>query len=122
MDKTILVADDDPAIVDAIEIILEEEGYNVTTADATNILPSLSHQRRPDLVLLDIRMSGEDGREICKRIKQQQTTCNIPVIFVSAHMETERLAKESGADDFILKPFDIDDVITKVEKFIKSQN
>lgn len=115
--KTILIADDDPGIVDAIAQLLEEVGYAVrTTVDATTI--GQLADGLPDLILLDIRMSGRDGSEICKRLKSAEATRAIPIIIVSASKDTERIARDAGADDFIAKPFDMYHLIEKIERFV----
>jgi CheY-like chemotaxis protein len=71
-------------------------------------------ERQPDLLLLDIWMSGLDGREICKALKLQDHTKHIPIILVSANRDTEQIAHDAGADDFLNKPFDMDDLLRKV--------
>lgn len=115
--KTILVADDDPAILDSIQIILEDEGYNViTTVNGETVAKMFEEQ--PDLLLLDIWMSGQDGRDICKALKSQDTTRHIPIIMISANKDTEEMAKISGANDFLSKPFEIDDLLKKVKKHL----
>jgi DNA-binding response OmpR family regulator len=116
---TILVADDDPAILDATSMILEDEGYNVLTSSNGNTVMD-SKKNLPDLLLLDIWMSGKDGREICRQIKSTEQTKHIPVIMISANRDTEKIAKEVGAEDFITKPFDIDELLMKVDRHIKS--
>ncbi|MGI8419504.1 MAG: response regulator [Candidatus Levyibacteriota bacterium] len=111
----ILVADDDPAIVDSIKYLLEDEGYEVeTTVNGETVGKMFEH--KPDLLLLDIWMSGQDGRDICKALKSQNTTKHIPIIMISANKDTEHIAKEAGADDFLGKPFDIDALLKKVKK------
>ncbi len=115
--KKILVADDDPAIVDAIQFMLEEAGYSVeSTVDAQKVEKMLNIQ--PGLLLLDIWMSGMDGRDICKALKSQDKTKNIPIIMISANKDTEKLSKLAGADDFISKPFEMQELLEKVERYI----
>src|SRR5688572_18596767 len=105
MSKKILIADDDPAIVDSLKMMLELEGYEVnTTTDGATIYKM--EVEYPDLLLLDIWMSGQDGREICKYLKNEPHTKHIPIIMVSASRDVMNSAKESGADDFIEKPFE----------------
>lgn len=117
--KRIMVADDDPAIVDAISMMLDFEGYeSIPTVDGA-IVREMQHEL-PDLLLLDIWMSGEDGKEICKTLKQQQSTKHIPVIMISASRDVEKSAKESGADDFIAKPFEMEVLLSKVREYTKS--
>jgi DNA-binding response OmpR family regulator len=114
--KRIMIADDDPAIVDAISMMLEFEGYEtIPTVDGA-VVKELQ-DTLPDLILLDIWMSGEDGKDICKKLKKQETTKHIPIIMISASRDVEKSAKESGADDFIAKPFEMEELLTKVKIF-----
>lgn len=118
MNKKILVAEDNDAILDAIKIILEMNGYFVdcTTDGKTveNIKDNL-----PDLLLLDVWMGKHDGRKICKHLKNQAKTKDIPIIMISATRDLEKSAQESGADDFLEKPFEIEDLLAKVKRFIQ---
>ena len=112
MKKTILVADDDAAIVNAIQMILEDAGYKVqTTLTGEEVIHT---KNSPDLILLDIWMSGQDGRTICQQLKSQPRTKEIPIIMISANKDTAKIAKIAGADDFITKPFEIEDLLKKV--------
>jgi DNA-binding response OmpR family regulator len=115
--KTIMIADDDPGIVDAVEMMLCFEGYEViTTLTGDRVLAMVDNY--PDLFLLDVWMSGHDGRDICKVLKQRQGSKHIPVIMISASPELKRSATEAGADDFLEKPFDIDHLLNKIEQLI----
>ena len=116
MAKKILVADDDPAILDSIKMILELEGYEVVTTVNGATVPSLL-KNKPDLLLLDIWMSGQDGKDICRTLKADKATKNIPIIMVSASRDVAASAKEAGADDFLTKPFEMDDLLAKVKKY-----
>ncbi|WP_214069971.1 response regulator [Mucilaginibacter sp. dw_454] len=112
--KKIMIADDDPGIVDAIEMLLEFEGYQVTTTgDGADVLDL--KDELPDLLLLDIWMSGEDGRDICKKLKQLETTKNIPVIMISASRDIKESAMAAGADDFLAKPFEMNELLDKIK-------
>jgi DNA-binding response OmpR family regulator len=112
--KKILIADDDPGIVDAIEMLLEFEGYQVTsTVDGLTVL-SLK-DGLPDLLLLDIWMSGADGRDICKKFKQENLTKHIPVLMISASRDIKQSAMDSGADDFLAKPFEMNELLEKIK-------
>jgi CheY-like chemotaxis protein len=115
--KKIMVVDDDPAILDSVSLLLEFEGYQVVaTSDTSNLLTMETDL--PDLLLLDIWMSGTDGLDICKRLKQKPETRNIPIVLISASREIEQSAKDAGANDFLSKPFEVDDLIQKVERYI----
>lgn len=71
----------------------------------------------PSLLLLDIWMSGLDGRDICKELKSDDKTKKIPIIMISANKDTKQIALEAGADGFIAKPFEIDTLIETVERY-----
>jgi DNA-binding response OmpR family regulator len=118
--KKIMIADDDPGIVDAVEMLLEFEGYAVTsTVDGATVLDM--KDQLPDLLLLDIWMSGEDGRDICKQLKSNSLTKNIPVIMISASRDIKSSALAAGADDFIAKPFEMDELLKKIESLTTTQ-
>ncbi len=119
--KKILVADDEPAILEVITMMLEDAGYEVkTTVDGQT--EKMATEYLPDVILLDIWMSGMDGRKICQSLKVQKSTMHIPIIMVSANKDTETLAKESGADDFLAKPFEMDELLEKVAKYADAEN
>jgi|SRR5579872_6261566 len=117
MDKKILVVDDDSDILEPMSVILKNEGYIVDVSSKGNETFYKIDKFKPDLIILDILMSGTDGRTICKKIKQDKRTKDIPVIMMSAHPGVERDSNESGADDFLEKPFDLEDLILTVKKY-----
>lgn len=111
--RIIYVADDDKAIVDALTFMLESAGYKVSSAyDATVI--DMMRTERPDLLLLDIWMSGHDGRDICKRLKSDPKLSCVPVIMISAHPDAGRIAGECGAEDHLSKPFEVGELLKKI--------
>lgn len=118
MSKKILVAEDDTAILEVIKIILETEGYTIISTDEKDQIYSLIDSHSPGLILLDIWLSGYDGGKIAKNLKSKNETKHIPIIMMSANNETEKITKEAGANAFLLKPFDIDDLIKIVQKHI----
>lgn len=114
-----MVADDDPAILDVMRMMLEFEGYEVaTTLNGARVLEL--ENDLPDLLLLDIWMSGTDGRDICKALKKNNLTAGIPIVLVSASKDIERSAFEAGANDFIAKPFEMNDLLQVIEKNLAS--
>ncbi|GCF06575.1 response regulator [Dictyobacter arantiisoli] len=119
MGHHILVVDDDEGIVEVIQIVLEGEGYVVRTANNRDNLQNLTDDL-PDLILLDVLLSGDDGRDICKSLKSNATTKDIPVIMLSAHADADKVAAAGGADDFLEKPFDVDALIDIVAKHLSS--
>lgn len=116
--KKIMIADDDPGIVDAVEIMLDFEGYQVSsTVNGATLLDMQTEF--PDLLLLDIWMSGSDGRDICRELKKRESTKGIPIIMISASRDIEKSAYEAGADDFLAKPFEINDLLGKIRKHLE---
>ncbi len=113
MAKRILVVDDDEGIVEVVQIVLEGEGYSVETSMNGMRFTQLSADMA-DLILLDVLLAGEDGREICKKLKRAELTKHIPVIMLSAHSDASKVADDSGADGFLEKPFDVDALIDVV--------
>jgi DNA-binding response OmpR family regulator len=120
MKKKILVAEDDKAIIEVVRIILENEGYHVLTADNGELVYKTVEQHAPDMIFLDIWLFGEDGGQIAKTLKTKSHMKHIPLVMMSANNETEKITKEAGADDFLLKPFNIDDLLYMVKKHTKS--
>lgn len=115
-----MIADDDPGILDAVEAMLEFGGYEVSsTPNGATVLEMKDHF--PDLLLLDIWMSGTDGRDVCKQLKSQELTKDMPIIMISAGTELERSAKEAGADDFLEKPFDMEELLQKIDFFLSKK-
>lgn len=121
MTKKILIADDDPSIVDSLKMLLELEGYEVKTTTNGETIYKMEKEY-PDLLLLDIWMSGQDGREICKYLKREPHTKNIPVIMISASRDVKQSAIDSGADDFIEKPFEQEELLKKIILYIGVAN
>ena len=118
--KTILIADDDKAIVDSIAAILDISGYEVLKVpDGTSVLDAV--KALPDLILLDIQMPGHNGQTVCRQLKRQASTKDIPVIIVSASMDVRLKAEQAGADDYLEKPFDMDVLQQKVFNLLNKQ-
>ena len=117
--KKIIVVDDSPAILDSVKLMLNMEGFEVSNyergSDMFNSL--LETSTKPDVILMDMWLSGEDGRDICKMIKQHQEFKNIPVVIMSASRGLGDSAIESGAIDFIPKPFDLGEIVEKIRYY-----
>lgn len=118
--KKILLVDDDENILEPLSLILESEGYQTKTVMDGNDVTKKIKQFNPDLILLDVLMSGSDGRAICKDLKKDKETKNIKIIMMSAHPSAAKDSKECGADDFIAKPFEIDNLVDTLKNTLKS--
>ena len=114
-DFKVLIVDDDSMNIDILMDDLEEE-YIVDSADSGEDALELIPDFMPDVVLLDIMMSGIDGYEVCRRIRANTLYDNMKIILISGRaMDDERQKGfEVGADDYITKPFDVDDVEAKI--------
>jgi two-component system KDP operon response regulator KdpE/two-component system response regulator MprA len=118
--RRLLVVDDDPGILESLQLLLEDAGYDVRTSTKNGDFVS-AHVRRepPDLIILDILLSGHDGRTICRQLKTDAATSMIPIVLISAHPSAAATAMQAGADAFLAKPFDIDDLLSNVENLIE---
>ncbi len=116
--KKILVVDDDPDILDALKFLLEFDGYEVKTTEKGEYAENLrdTNGGLPDLIILDVLLSGKDGRLICQKLKSQLDTKHIPIIMISAHPNAKQSVAAVGADDFMAKPFDADELLSMVMK------
>jgi DNA-binding response OmpR family regulator len=122
--RQLLVVDDDHDILDALQFVLEDAGYQVETsesADEAERLPDTG-ETLPKLIILDVLLSGKDGRAICKRLKSEKRTMQIPIIMISAHPDAGDSVKRAGADEFIPKPFDISFLLSRVSYYLQQQN
>jgi DNA-binding response OmpR family regulator len=118
--KKILVVDDEPDILEFLQELLEGEGYTVAITDKAEYVEKLRAGGLPDLILIDVLLSGKDGRKIVKYLKSQEATRHVPVIMFSAHPSVEETVKVAGADDFVAKPFELDEVLAKIAKHVLS--
>ncbi|WP_226065000.1 response regulator [Kaistella polysaccharea] len=115
--KKIVIIDDDIAILDSLGTMLDFEGFEVNTFErGSEIFSFVEQSHKPNIILLDMWLSGEDGRDICRKLKQNEETRNIPIVIMSASRGLEHTAIESGANAFIAKPFEIDDIINTVQQ------
>ena len=116
MKKRILVVDDDLGILDVLNEILCEFEYDVRTINRGEKVFDAIADYNPDLILMDVMLSGMDGRNICKVIKSQEQSKSIPIIMISANVSAYNIMFDAGApNDFIAKPFDMVNLIERIE-------
>jgi len=116
MNKRVIVIEDNKEILDLIEEILTEEGYHVMAFNHYESVDDIM-DFAPQLILLDIRLSDGYGHLLCEELKANPKAKNIPVILVSAADNLEKIAKDSQADDFLSKPFSVEDLIKIVKQY-----
>jgi diguanylate cyclase (GGDEF)-like protein len=121
MAETILVADDDPAIVRLVEVNLKLEGFDVITAEDGEQALKMVREQLPALVLLDIMMPKMDGYEVCEQIRADGRTRHVNVIMLTAKsMSADKIVGlTSGADDYVLKPFDPMELVARVRSTLR---
>jgi DNA-binding response OmpR family regulator len=117
-EKRVLIIDDDPDIALFLALLVEEAGYQVVTIDNGDYLEHIDAGEPPDLILLDMLLSGQDGRQIARRLKERDTTRHIPILMLSAHPNAEREALGAGADGFMAKPFDLDALLARIAAYL----
>ncbi len=122
--KKILIADDEPDILEIVQYNLQNEGYDVATAKNGNEAIELAKRFNPDLIILDIMMPGKNGIEVCNIMRMQPAFNDTLIIFLTALSDegTEVKGLESGADDFITKPVSPKVLISKVNALFRRVN
>lgn len=115
--KKVLVVDDDPDILEAVQMVLVSGGYESEVLAKADELYSKVQTYKPDIIILDVLLSGSDGRILCKKLKNDEETAHIPILMFSAHPKAKEMVKEIGADGFISKPFSVKELLAEVKKY-----
>lgn len=117
----ILVVDDSPDLLNLFYWVLQKRGYDcVTTYNKQGLFYQLS-LFTPSLIILDVNLKGDDGRDICMEIKSNPVTKDIPVIICSGRHDLLNNYETFLADDFLKKPFEISTVVKKIDKILNKQ-
>lgn len=117
--RNVLVIEDNRDVLDGILNILEYAGYQPKgmTRFSENLFEKM--QSEPlGLIILDVMLSGNDGRDLARRFKNSAETREVPILMISAYTNVENSAREAGADDFLQKPFGMDELIQKIEQYL----
>lgn len=112
----LLIVDDNEDILTMLKMMLEHNGYKISIQDNTNNIKALISTLKPDLILMDKLLSGSDGCEVCKQLKTEEKIKKIPVIMISAHAHAREECLNAGADFFLEKPFEMDNLLHVVAK------
>jgi DNA-binding response OmpR family regulator len=113
--KKILLIDDDTDVITVLQLLLKKKGYEVATAEREEEAYKQVKAFEPDLIVLDVLLSGVDGREVCKKLKNSPASKHIPIIMFSAHPGAQKNMQDFGADDFLPKPFESSKILERIE-------
>lgn len=117
--KKILLIDDEPDLVKIIAFRLKKAGYEVLTAGDGMEGLHLARSLSPDVILVDLNLPGLTGGDVCRELKKDEKHKRIPVIVLSATSDgLVRLAREAGAEDCLAKPFEIGEILSKIDRFL----
>ena len=119
--KKILIVDDEQDIVESLKFVLETSDFKCYTADNGEDGLRLAKEIVPDLMILDVMMPKINGYKISRLLKYDAKYKNIPILMVTARSQEEDklIGEETGADEYITKPFELDEVVKKVEQYLK---
>jgi DNA-binding response OmpR family regulator len=120
MKKKVLIIENDSDIRNIVEFILSEQGFNTLSVPEPETLGEIL-QFRPDLILIDEFINSKPGHRLCLRIKQEPMLAHLPVIVLSTANNIELIATECKANDYIRKPFDVEEMVDKVIRVICEQ-
>ncbi len=114
----VLVLEDDPDLNLLMQTMLKYSGLKVQGIENPALLPGTLEQVQPKLLLMDMLLSGSDGRDICKSLKGDSVNDQMNIMMVSAHPDAEITCRGAGADDFLGKPFDMDEFLNKIKELV----
>jgi CheY-like chemotaxis protein len=116
--KTILICDDDESVLKILCLILDKSGFTVIAEKNSLNVFSAVDRSNPDLLLLDLWMPALNGDEVIRSLKSNPVTKNLPVILISASPGAAHIAAETGADGFLAKPFQLEELMGMIESKI----
>lgn len=116
--KHILVIDDNQDLLMMLSAMLKIKGYKVSLKENTDNIEATIQELLPDIIMMDMLLSGADGREICRQVKSNPALASIPLIMLSAHPQAREACIAAGADGFVEKPFDMKYLLQKLDDIL----
>ncbi|MBU0517936.1 response regulator [bacterium] len=123
-DALIIVVDDDPLIQESLQLRLERSGYHLAVfGDGESALRGVE-DARPDLIILDLKMPGMDGYEVCRRLKGSEDLRYIPILMLTAYGSLDHIVKglDLGADDYVSKPFEFEELMVRIKSLLRMRH
>lgn len=119
--KKILIVDDEADLVETIRFPLEKEGYTVLVSYNGEDALNQARKENPDLIILDVMLPKLDGYKVCRLLKFDERYKHIPILMLTAKIQEKDklLGKETGADEYITKPFDIGELLEKIKSYLR---
>lgn len=124
MKKKILIVDDEPDIVETLKFLIESEGFeSITALDGEDALKK-AKEENPDVMILDVMLPKINGYKVCRLLKFDNKYKHIPILMVTARSQEEDkiIGEETGADEYITKPFDIEEVLQKIHFYLNKKS
>lgn len=120
-EQKILIIDDDSGIGDMMQLVLQFNGYDVIVSEKPDEAEDIILTHHIDLIILDMLISGINGTDVCKRLKNNEDPkiANTPILMMSALHDAIKKCKKAGANDFLSKPFEVDDLLLKVKELLE---
>jgi len=118
--KKVLIVDDERDIVETLKFVIESEGIECLTAYDGEEALNLAKSEMPDLIVLDVMLPKINGYKICRLLKFDSKYKDIPILMITARSQEEdkAIGEETGADEYITKPFDINEVVKKIKNYL----
>lgn len=122
--QKILAVDDDVITLELLEFLLKKRGYDVATCTSGEAGIEKAQKDPPGIIILDVMMPGIDGIETCRRLRANQKTAGIPILFLSALGQDVEVMRGlmAGSDGYMLKPFEPDELLEQIEKLMEKQS
>ncbi len=117
----ILVVDDDQEIGQMLKIMLEHKGFTVIISDRAEKIPGILSNNNVDMIILDMLIAGVKGNEVCTHLKMDAATAHYPIMMMTALPDAEKICRDAGADEFIAKPFEMKQIISKIRSLTNYQ-
>lgn len=121
MKKRILILDDDQSILEILNEVFSYEGFDAITVETTDDLLELVRRYEPALILLDYALNGKNGGTWCQQLKDSSEFSHIPVVIFSAYSNKGICKGSFGCDEFIAKPFDLEDLVSPIKTLISQE-